>query len=178
MPSVVMRPATAVDLPAVMVIEDASFAPGLRETLPTYRARLALYPRGFHVAERDGAVVGFITSERWVASAGLAAERFAIDHDPATHHHVDGDLLYLSALAVAPAARGLGVGAALIAALLAEHAGTVRSAVLVVARGWDAARHAYARAGFREEMVLPRFFHGLDGRVDDGLVLRRELDRG
>ena len=178
MRSVVIRPATATDLPAVMTIEDASFAPGLRETLPTYQARLALYPRGFRVAERGGAVVGFIASERWAGLAGLEPERFAIDHHPATHHQPEGDLLYLSALAVAPSARGHGVGAALIAGLLTEHAGAVRSALLVVARGWQAARLAYARAGFGEAMVLSRFFHGLDGSVDDGLVLRRELDRG
>ena len=175
MPPTTIRAAQERDLAAVMAIEEASFATGVRETLPTYRARLALHPHGFRVAVHDGVLVGFITSEWWRAEEGLSAERFAIDHHPARHHRADGDLLYLSAMAVAPEARGLGVGAALLASLLDESKTPVRAALLLVARGWTAARALYARSGFRECAVLPGFFRAQDRAADDGLVLRLEI---
>lgn len=175
MPSLVIRGARHDDLAAVMAIEQASFAPGLRETLPTYRARLELYPQGFLVAEQAGRLLGFITGERWTEADGLAASRFAIDHHPALHHRADGDVLYFSALAVPPDARGLGTGAALLSRMITDHTPAVRAAVLVVAQGWTAARHAYARAGFAEHRVLPGFFRADDAPADDGLVLRREV---
>lgn len=171
----VIRPATRDDLPGVMAIEQASFVPGLRETLPTYRARLDLYPQGFLVAEQAGLLIGFITSGRWATAEGMAAERFAIDHHPAKHYRADGDLLYFSALAVSSAARGHGTGAGLLDRLVAIHTPGVRAALLVVARGWSAARHAYARAGFAEHTLLPGFFRAEDATEDDGLVLRRQL---
>ena len=130
MPALVIREAKPDDLAAVMAIEQASFAPGLRETLPTYRARLDLYPLGFLVAERAGRLLGFITAERWTETDGLAASRFAIDHHPALHPRADGEVLYFSALAVAPEARGLGTGAALLSRLIADHTSAVRAALL------------------------------------------------
>ena len=173
--ALVIREAKPDDLAAVMVIEQTSFAPGLRETLPTYRARLDLFPLGFLVAEQAGRLLGFITAERWTETDGLAANRFAIDHHPALHHRADGEVLYFSALAVAADARGLGTGAALLTRLIADHTQAVQAALLVVARGWTAARHAYARAGFAEHSVLPGFFRAEGAMADDGLVLRRTV---
>jgi len=172
MRSPLIRVAQADDLPAVLEVEQASFAAGVRESLPTYHARLDLHPRGFRIAEHGGALVGFITSECWREAEGISADRFAIDHHPAQHHHADGDLLYVSAMAVAPTARGLGVGAALLASLIDEPDPRLRAALLLVARGWTAARAIYARAGFSEQQVLPGFFRADDRAPDDGLVLR------
>ena len=175
MSSLVIRPARATDLDAVMAIEAVSFAPGLRETLPTYQARLDLYPYGFLVAEQAGRLLGFITSERWAACADLVPSRFAIDHHPALHHRADGEVLYVSAMAVHPDARGLGLASALLDQLIAKHLLEVRVALLVVARGWTSARQTYARAGFFEQAVLPEFFRAEGSAADEGLVLRREI---
>ncbi len=120
----VVRVARATDLPAVERIENGSFGdpwprPALAEELRPDALRLPL------VAERDGAVVGYLMA--WRAA----------------------DELHILNLAVDAAERRRGVGERLLAEAIAE--GTARAMALVtleVRESNEPARRFYARHGF------------------------------
>jgi hypothetical protein len=56
-----IRPATRADLSGIMAVEQ-SWPPPARATADKFLARLERFPEGFHVLERDGALVATITA--------------------------------------------------------------------------------------------------------------------
>lgn len=81
-------------------------------------------------------------------------------------------------IAVAPADRRRGFGAALLAA--AEEAAAARGAarmILEVAEGNAPARALYARAGYAPAGRRRNYYRRPDGRREDALVLAREMAR-
>ena len=149
-PSITLRPARPADLPALLVIEAGSFA-GDRLSRRALRRWLRVPHACCLVADSAGAVVAY----------GLVSL------------HRAGRVARVYSLAVAPEARGCGLGGRLLAALeaLARDRG-YRVARLEVAVGNEAARALYAGAGYREREHLPAYYE--DG--GDGLRLERPLD--
>ena len=79
-------------------------------------------------------------------------------------------------LAVAPAARRQGGGAALVAGFLAEaKARGAAVAFLEVAADNLGARGLYAAAGFGETGLRRGYYHGTDGRAVDAIVMSRPV---
>ena len=79
-------------------------------------------------------------------------------------------------LAVRPAARRRGVGAALVARGAAEAAARgARRLFLEVAEDNEAARALYGRAGFSEAGRRPRYYARADGSRRDALLLALDL---
>jgi len=143
-----VRAGTPADLIAVERIERASFGDpwsrsALLQELVAGGMRLSL------VAERDGAVAGYLMAWRVV------------------------DQLHVLNLAVAPACRRSRVGAALLAAAVAEarRAGLVE-VTLEVRPGNLAARALYRAFGFREEGVRPGYYADTG---EDALILTLAL---
>lgn len=139
-----VRPATAADVDAVAAIERASFAdPWSRESFAALLRRTEVR---FRVVELDGAVAGY--SVAW----------FVTD---------EGEL---ANLAVAPDARGRGIGGALLDELLAAAAiARVQVVYLEVRESNAAARALYASRRF-EEIGRRRNYYRRP--VEDALVLR------
>lgn len=142
-----IRSADASDLDAIMAIEQASFGPSAwdRETV---RAEIASEWGCYLLAvEADGAALGY---------AGLRAVG------------VEGDV---QTIAVDAAARGRGIGRALLAALLveAERRG-VRELFLEVRADNPVARTLYASVGFVEIGLRPRYYQPEDV---DAVVMKR-----
>ena len=82
------------------------------------------------------------------------------------------DELHINNLAVAPAHRGAGAGAALLRAILREGSGMgARRATLEVRRSNEAARRLYERLGFSVAGVRRGYYAN---PVEDALVLWRE----
>ncbi|EIP85993.1 acetyltransferase, GNAT family protein [Burkholderia humptydooensis MSMB43] len=79
---------------------------------------------------------------------------------------------FLWGVYVAPAARRLGVGAALLDAALAAAAQTVEQVTLAVIDGNGAARAFYERHGFVAYGVEPRALKGANGYADELLMMR------
>ncbi|KVN20138.1 MULTISPECIES: GNAT family N-acetyltransferase [unclassified Burkholderia] len=79
---------------------------------------------------------------------------------------------FLWGVYVAPAARRLGVGAALLDAALAAAAQTVEQVTLAVIDGNGAARAFYERHGFVAYGVEPRALKGANGYADELLMVR------
>jgi len=143
-----VRPASVLDLPAMAAIERASFADPWSE--PMFRDSLASPARIVLVAEdADGAVQGFAVAQ---SAAG------------------DADVLDI---AVLPAARGRGVGAALLRAALVRCVESGADQIALEVRESNvAARALYTRLGFTEVGRRKRYYQA---PVEDGLLMHRSL---
>lgn len=145
---VVIRSATVDDLPAILAIERASFSdPWSRSSFASLLERPRVY---FAVAVERPArtVVGHVVT--W----------FLLDEAE------------LANLAVAPAARGRGVGGALLAAAVATaEARGITTMYLEVRASNNAALALYGSRGFREVGRRPSYYRR---PVEDALILRRE----
>ena len=140
--------ANTADLDAVLAIEEASFSnPWTREM---YLAELDNRGVSYCYVARnaDGRVVGFCSFWRVL------------------------DELHLNNLAVDPPSRGLGIGTALLTAVLAAGARLgARRATLEVRRSNDAAQRLYQRLGFTVAGVRRGYY---TSPVEDALVLWKE----
>ncbi len=144
--AVVIRPATPRDLPEVLEIERAVFSdPWSPDSFePEFTDEYGF----FHVAELNGAVVGYVIA-RIVARQGEIAN-----------------------IAVAPSHRGTGIGGQLLdAAIVASDAGQCEAVWLEVRVSNDAARRLYTSRGF-ELIGRRKRYYRLP--VEDALVLRRD----
>jgi len=145
---VTLRPLREGDLDRVMELEAELFGRGAwsREV---YLGELALPGRYYVAAEEDGVLVGY---------AGIAL----------------GEDSEVMTVGVAPASRGRGVGAALLADLLERaRAARARHVFLEVRAGNDAAQRLYRRAGFEELGTRPRYYGD-----EDAVVMRLRLRGG
>lgn len=93
------------DLDTVTAISDVVHA-DFRESRETYAERLALYPAGCIVFERDGVVEGFLISHPWYRGAAPKLNQ------PLGTLPVKPDSFYLHDIALLPATRGSGAGRA------------------------------------------------------------------
>lgn len=142
-----LRAATPADVDAIAAIERASFAdPWTRESFASFARRSDVF---FRVAEADGRLAGYLVA--WfVADEGELAN-----------------------VAVAPDARGRGIGAALLDELLAVAAERGVEAVYLEVRESNAvARTLYAGRGF---LMVGRRRGYYRRPVEDALVLRRRV---
>ena len=143
-----IRTAGEADLDAVMALEQAAFPASAWERA-TMQAEIASeWGRYIIAVDGDGQVLGY---------AGLRAVG------------VEGDV---QTIAVAEAARGRGIGRALLTELLAEaERRGVRELFLEVRADNPAARGLYASMGFREIGVRPRYYQPEDV---DAVVMKRD----
>ncbi|WP_240699765.1 GNAT family N-acetyltransferase [Sphingomonas naasensis] len=131
----------ASDLATVSAISDAVHG-RFTEPVAVYAERLALWPEGCRVLERDGAVVGYLVSHPWYREAPpkLGAMLGAIPSD--------ADAYYLHDIALLPVARGAGASKAALDFVKAQTRtlGLVDIALMAVGgadRFWAAQGFAY-----------------------------------
>jgi len=144
-----IRPVDRADLLEVLRIERRCFS----NPWPYDAFERLLDAPAFLVAERDGAVVGYVVA----------------DSTP----NFGRDIGHVKDLAVRPDARGEGIGRALLASALGQL--RVRGAAIVkleVRESNEAARSLYASEGFEAIRRLPRYYP--DG--EDALVLVVDLE--
>jgi ribosomal-protein-alanine N-acetyltransferase len=149
-PGVALRRAAAADLAAVAAIEQASF--GDPWSAGSFRSLVANPAVVFVVAATGATVVGYAVA--WFAA----------------------DEAELANLAVAASARGRGVGALLLDAVVAEaaHRGAA-TMYLEVRESNAAARRLYASRSFAEVGRRRRYYHN---PAEDALVLARPIAPG
>ncbi len=67
-PTFVLRPAQPNDITQVIQLDFEAFSPyGTAESPEIIRTRQQIFPQGFIVAEKDGRIVGYGSSEKWSA---------------------------------------------------------------------------------------------------------------
>ncbi len=129
------------DLAAVSSISDAVHG-RYTEPIAVYAERLALYPAGCHVLERDAAVAGYLIGHPWFREdpPRLGALLGAIPPD--------ADSYYLHDIALLPEARAAGAGKAALALVMAQARALGLSDIALMAVGgadryWAAQGFAY-----------------------------------
>jgi ribosomal protein S18 acetylase RimI-like enzyme len=174
-PGYVIGPARMDDLPAIMRLERAGFAPAIVERESVFAARLATFPEGLLLL-RDaatGGACGYIAMERWACDPGVEPAAYALGHDPAPRYSPSGTVLYTASMAIAPALRGLGLGAGFFRetrALVLRKAPEIDLELLIVRESWRGARRIYESAGFRVRATIPGLFPTAPMGRGDGLA--------
>ena len=129
-------------------------------------ARLALYPTGCKVSERDGELVGYAISHPWVSGQppSLNAVLRALPPTP--------NVYYLHDIAITPSAQGKGAANAVVAELLAHAAASrFRAAELVAVND---SRAFWRRHGFTV-VAGTAFTKKLASYGTDAVYMRRAL---
>lgn len=118
-------------MPAAAVLQNAVYQPLYHEPQDVLESRLAVAPAFCWGAFRDGQLVAYILSHPWPA-ASPPAIGVPLAAPPAT------DNWFVHDLAIGPAARGAGLGRALVAAAAgaALEAGLVRGDLVAVQGAW------------------------------------------
>jgi ribosomal protein S18 acetylase RimI-like enzyme len=163
------------DLEEIMKIEEACFPRGVRERETAFIDRIQTFPEGNLVllADDDQAptrdfadkglrrrLAGYFTSEIWTTRPLPARGSYELDHPASSRHDRNGSVLYVSSLAVKPAARG-GAGRLLFTESIRrvlKKCPRVKSVVFIVNEQWLAARHIYETEGFRYTGKIDAFF--------------------
>lgn len=184
-PTVSIRKAVPEDIRSVMEIEHLSFHPEVIESEKVFEERIQFFSDGFFVAEieKDGikTIVGYISSELWTRREEIPYDSFHLNHSVSETHRADGDELYISSVAVRPAARGGRIGKKLLVRLLESVSKeyNLTSAILLVNTDWDNAYALYFQEGFEVVGKLPGFFPALKSEAASGtgLIMRKRLER-
>lgn len=142
--TVTFQPARFDDLPAIMAIEHAGFTPAEAATAASMTARIAAYPETFITAWTRGQLVGYVVGPA-IMSRHLTDDLFVI----ARPNAAAAPYLAILSLAVAPIARGQGIGASLLAQLSAVGRRQGRSALTLTCL--PKLRPFYVRNGFSSD---------------------------
>ena len=155
---VMLRPATAADLPQIIALDQTIFGGyGADEDPAVIAARLAVFPTGCVVLVETGAqeagapLLGYLTTEKW-----LTLREPALDEDPRLTHQPAGTILNITTLAIAPTHQQRGLGAQLIdyAVTLAYGEGCT---AIVLETAWAARfyeRHGFTKIGERRQRAI------------------------
>jgi len=172
-----LRPASPQDLPAIMRLERAGFAPALREREAVFLERMAAFPEGFLLLEERTSrqVLGYICSELWDFEETPDPARFALNHSAGRHHCPTGTELYLSSMTIEPRYRGTGLGAFLFRHCIARQTErfALRSVILIVNETWTQARQLYLRSGFRDCGRIEGFFPAPQRTPHAAMMMRK-----
>lgn len=154
-PDIVIEMTTARDIDAVMQVMDAAFDPMFGE------------------AWNRGQCLGMLTlPDVWLMTA-RAGDAGAADGFALTRRTVDEAELLL--IGVRPAARGKGIGRALIERTCREARTRGAIRLMLEVRATNPALDLYREAGFRQIGRRKDYYRGADGRLNDALTLSRML---
>lgn len=157
-PALEVRPLRSDDLPAVLEIQLAAYGAGYQESAAVLGRKLELAPGGCWLAHMGGAAaVGYVFAHPW-DGAGAPALHAPLASIPAGAAHG-----FVHDLAVSPAARGLGVAAALLARVRAWSSAAGHRSMRLVALA-DAVPF-WARYGFATLPVAPPAAYGEAARL-------------
>lgn len=110
----IIRLVLGADLLRITEIDHEAFSPYVTAEEPgIFAKRLLTFPEGFIVAEYNGRVVGYGTSERW-----LTEREPTMNEDPLLTHEPEGKIFCITGMAVRKVFRGQGIGSALLARLV------------------------------------------------------------
>ncbi|MBP6500736.1 MAG: GNAT family N-acetyltransferase [Thauera sp.] len=108
-PHLALRPLRPTDLPSVLAIQRAAYGDGYQESATVLGRKLELAPQACWLAHAGKEAVGYVFAHPWDAAGAPAL------HVPLAALPAAADRGFVHDLAVSPAARGLGVAAALFA---------------------------------------------------------------
>ncbi|OAN67207.1 GNAT family N-acetyltransferase [Sphingomonas sp. TDK1] len=153
-------------LPQALALQSQAYPAFLVEAAPAFASRLQVAAPYNVVAERDGALLGYLLAHGWT---GESPPPVGVVLDP----DVTGDTLYLHDLAVSDAGRGSGIGRMLVEHALSRAAADgLVSAELIAVEG---AAEYWARLGFDVEPPSPALAAKVAGYGAAARWMRRTL---
>lgn len=168
-----IRNATLCDLNGIMLVEKEAFIPQIQESRSVFEQRLSAYPTGFFVLEENTDIAGYFSSELWNEIPNSISS-FALGHSAAKAHIKEGNILYISSVALLNKYRGKGLGEKLFTVPITDictHNSTIKKVVLLVNEVWQGAYHLYKKAGFIEYDRLDHFFPTETDRFTTGILM-------
>jgi ribosomal-protein-alanine N-acetyltransferase len=153
------------DLDAIMVIEDEAHPIGIRESREIFLERIETYPQGFLVAVEEDKIVRYICSELWQTEK-ITSDLFTLNR---VKHKPDGNIHYISSMAILQEAQSRGIGRALFKELLTMV--EVPHRVLIVGINRPRAHRIYIDAGFEPKFAIKDFFNPKYVTPYSGLVM-------
>ena len=147
---------------AIMAVMARAFDPRHGEAWNRRQVSDALVLGTCHYALINGA--GIISQQLDGAAAGFFLSRAVLDEEE------------LLLIAVDPACRGKGLGAALLERFVADAQARGSRRLFLEMRRGNPAGALYERRGFRAVGMRPAYYRGQDGTRIDALSLARELD--
>ena len=187
-----IRTANLSDIDSIMLIENSSFIPQVREERQVFLQRLKVFPQGFILLVDDsvsggnknaefgannGNVCGYFCTELWKKIPD-SAEVFSVGHDISLAHCPDGSVLYISSFAILPNLRGGGIGGKFFRSALnyiEESVQNLKEEVLLVNENWLGARHIYKKNGFSECFSIKNAFQNESLEPQTGIVMKKTL---
>ena len=152
MNEIIIRHVLPQDLDECFTVETSGFPPEEAATRETIQLRIARFPGGFLVAERDGRIVGILNSAA-TDKDDLSDEELKqlVGHDPA------GRNLVVFALAVLPEYQKQGIARQLMSRFAEEARQRGKENILLMCK--QHLIHYYERMGF-EHVGLAKSTHG------------------
>ncbi len=150
---ITIRNAHPSDLPQIYDIDAEAFSPyGTAESPNVIAARLSAFPEGFLVLEKNGVVLAYASSEKW-----LSNREPALDEDPSTTHYPLGKIFCITAMAVRRANQRRNLGSALL------------NRIISIARK-HRCEHIVLETTHAKGFYLARGFHTIRERQQNGVI--------
>lgn len=168
-----IRNAQNFDLENILLVEKEAFIPNIQESKETFEKRLFCFPKGFFVLQED-TVLGYYCSELWDF---IPRERnhFLLNHSPLQTHKANGNVLYISSVALKNECRGKNLGSKLFAyctqKILLQN-DFIQDIVLLVNENWKTAYHIYKKNSFKQYAVLNNFFSTEQNNYSSGILMK------
>jgi len=102
----------------IIHVENSVWPVGFQSSVDVFKSRMNVFPQGFMIAEKEGTVKGFTTSQILNYDPEIKKTWYEItDHGNLVKTHIpSGDSLYVVSISVAPEFQGQGIGTQLIEA--------------------------------------------------------------
>jgi GNAT superfamily N-acetyltransferase len=112
--SFIIRVAQERDIEDIVGIDYEAFSPyGTAEEPHIFTSRLSVFPEGFVVLEKEGNLLGYGSSEKW-----LSEREPVMNEDPSISHDPLGTVFCITGMAVRNAYQNTGFGSAILERLL------------------------------------------------------------
>ena len=155
------------DLPAALAIQSAAYRPFLVEPEAAFASRLDLPSSYCLAATQDGALVAYLLAHAWAAEAPPPVGT-VLSAPPAA-----GEVLFIHDLAVAPAARGTGIGRRLVMRAMEQAARDGLSTTELIAV--EGAANYWRGLGFVESETSPELTSKVSAYGPDARWMTREI---
>lgn len=172
-----LRTARLDDIDGIMAVEQQAFIPSIQEQKSVFIERLSVFSEGFFVVCDDSEIQGYISCEIW-DSFEKNEKSFGLGHSIKERHRSDGNILYISSVALLDECKGKGLGQLLFSECIkrvSEKFAEINEYVLIVNEVWKGAYHIYSKNGFKELFRIKGFFPSEDDNATDGIVMGKTI---
>lgn len=170
-----LRKALPQDIDSIMLIENDSFIPQIREEKCTFEKRIEILNDTFlvFIDSSTNKTIGYLSAE-FLDSIPSQKEELSLNHLPSKKNT---KILYISSFALLSEFRGGGNGRNLFSSSIDYFTKNfqLEQIVLLVNALWQNAKHIYEKNGFTQINVFRDFFKTESNSFSDGILMKKSL---